>query len=208
MLGELMTLPVRVTGFAVRTGLTLSFRAMAVASDVVKSVTDRGSNGASAWPAPEPPAPEPPAPEPPAPEQHTPEQSAPEPPAPESSAPEPPAPAPPASAPPAPAPRTPEPPSPPPVADEPVHVSEEPELVEEFAEPGAEDGAGAEVRVDEPWDGYAELTARDITARLSDASEAELAAVQLYESTHKQRETVLSAVVRELRIKTAPGSGS
>jgi hypothetical protein len=168
---------------------------MAVASDVVKSVTDSGSNGASAWPAPEPPAPEPPAPEPPAPERSAPDSSTPEPRAPEPRAPEPPSPAPVAE-------------EPPPVIDEPVHVSEEPELVEEFAEPGAEDGAGAEVRVDEPWDGYAELTARDITARLSDASEAELAAVQLYESTHKQRETVLTAVVRELRIKTTPGAGS
>src|SRR5689334_19972782 len=36
---------------------------------------------------------------------------------------------------------------------EPAHISEEPELVEEFAEPGAEDGAGAEVHVQEPWDG-------------------------------------------------------
>ena len=84
-------------------------------------------------------------------------------------------------------------------------MSEEPVVVEELAEPGAEDGAGAQVRVDEPWDGYAHMTARDITARLGDASQAELAAVQLYESTHKQRESVISAVQRELRTKTAPG---
>jgi hypothetical protein len=78
--------------------------------------------------------------------------------------------------------------------------------VQEFAEPGAEDGAGAEVRVDEPWDGYAHMTARDITARLGDATGAELAAVQLYESTHKQRETVISAAGRELRSKSADGA--
>src|SRR5688500_42047 len=36
-------------------------------------------------------------------------------------------------------------------AAEPAHVSEEPTVVAETAEPGAEGGAGAEVRVDEPW---------------------------------------------------------
>jgi hypothetical protein len=61
------------------------------------------------------------------------------------------------------------------------------------------------VTVEEPWDGYAHMNARDITARLGEASQAELAAVLLYESNHKQRETVLSAVERELRTKTAPG---
>ena len=40
-----------------------------------------------------------------------------------------------------------------PVVQEPVHVSEEPELVREEAEPGAEDGAGAQLRVAEPWNG-------------------------------------------------------
>src|SRR5205814_1916344 len=36
----------------------------------------------------------------------------------------------------------------------PAHVSEEPELVAEFAEPGAEEEAGAEVEIAEPWEGY------------------------------------------------------
>ena len=36
----------------------------------------------------------------------------------------------------------------------------------EFAEPGAEDGASAFVEVDEPWDGYHELSAEALVARI------------------------------------------
>ena len=82
---------------------------------------------------------------------------------------------------------------------EPIHVSEEPALVEELAEPGAEDGAGAEVHVVEPWEGYAGMNAREIVSRLAGASPAELAAIQLYESSHRKRQTILNAVQRELR---------
>jgi hypothetical protein len=91
-------------------------------------------------------------------------------------------------------------------APEPVHVSEEPELVEEFAEPGAEDGAGAEVRIEEPWEGYAEMNAKQVIARLSTATPAALAAVQLYESSHRHRQTILNAVQRELRSPNGNGS--
>jgi len=94
----------------------------------------------------------------------------------------------------------------PPLRDEPVHVSEEPELVEEFSEPGAEDGAGAEIHVQEPWDGYEKCSAKEVIARLAAASPAGLAAVQLYESRHRSRQTILAAVERELR--SANGSGS
>ncbi len=90
----------------------------------------------------------------------------------------------------------------------PAHVSEEPELVETFAEPGAEDGAGAELRIDEPWRGYGKLTAKDVVARVAAANPEELAAVQLYEATHRKRETVLSEVERALRIATADRSGA
>jgi hypothetical protein len=86
-----------------------------------------------------------------------------------------------------------------PAESEPVHVSEEPALVEELAEPGAEDGAGAEVHVMEPWEGYAGMNAREIISRLAGTSPAELAAVQLYESSHRKRQTILNAVQRELR---------
>ena len=82
---------------------------------------------------------------------------------------------------------------------EPRHVSEEPELVEEVAEPGAQDGAGAEVRVEEPWEGYRRMSAKEVIARLGNASAAELTAVGLYENGNQGRQTVLSAVERGLR---------
>jgi hypothetical protein len=109
------------------------------------------------------------------------------------------------------------PPAPPPVVDaevveaepavdydappepEPVHIDEEVELVQEVAEPGAEDGAGAQIRIDEPWDGYRELRAADVVDRLGGASVAELGAVELYELSTRKRSTILSAVQRELR---------
>ena len=66
---------------------------------------------------------------------------------------------------------------------EPAHVSEEPELIESIAEPGAEDGAGASVEIAEPWPGYRGLTAADVIARIDDATPAELAGIELYESS-------------------------
>lgn len=83
---------------------------------------------------------------------------------------------------------------------EPVHVSEEPELVREEAEPGAEDGAGAAITVIEPWDGYARMNAREVIARAQQAGPAELAAVRLYESRNRSRQTVLAAVDRQLKL--------
>jgi hypothetical protein len=90
---------------------------------------------------------------------------------------------------------------------EPAHVSEEPSLVEAFAEPGAEDGAGAEITVEEPWPGYRELSAQDVIDRVEAAGSAELAAVSLYESLHQHRKTVLEAVERKLD-RLAANSGS
>jgi hypothetical protein len=92
-----------------------------------------------------------------------------------------------------------------PPVPEPVHVSEEPELVREAAEPGAEDGAGAQLTVMEPWNGYARMNAREVIARARQASPAELAAVRLYESRHRSRQTVLAAVDRQLKLA---GGGS
>lgn len=100
----------------------------------------------------------------------------------------------------------PEPAAEPPQPPEPVHVSEEAELVEELAEPGAEDGAGASVTVDEPWTGYARMTAKQVVERLADATPAELAAVQLYEGFHRNRQTVRAAAERNLKSKTGRGS--
>jgi hypothetical protein len=91
----------------------------------------------------------------------------------------------------------------PPVVDqsppEPPHVDEEPELVAEVAEEGAEDGAGAEVTVEEPWPGYDEMSAADIQDRLvAEDEEAVVAAVRLYEASRKGRAAVLEATSRHM----------
>ena len=94
--------------------------------------------------------------------------------------------------------------APPAVPDEliPDHVDEEVVLVAEVAEEGAEDGAGAELRVEAPWDGYDRMTAADIRDRLAAASPVEAAAVELYESAGKNRRTVVDAASRALRGQT------
>jgi hypothetical protein len=91
---------------------------------------------------------------------------------------------------------------PPAVPDEliPDHVDEEVVLVAEVAEEGAEDGAGPELHVDEPWDGYDRMTAPEIRDRLAAADAAVAAAVELYEATHKSRRTVLEAA--EIALKS------
>ncbi|MFL5864991.1 MAG: hypothetical protein ACJ780_30220 [Solirubrobacteraceae bacterium] len=93
----------------------------------------------------------------------------------------------------------------PPAAEEPVHVSEEPVLVEEFAEPGAEEGAGAQLRVAEPWDGYSQMKAADIIERIESASREELAAIELYELSARNRQSVVSAAQEALKRASPPG---
>jgi hypothetical protein len=92
-----------------------------------------------------------------------------------------------------------------PTSPEPAHVSEEPELVEEFAEPGAADGAGAEVTIEEPWEGYSQMHADEVIDRLGAASAGELAAIELYERAHRDRDGVLEAAERQLRLAARPG---
>jgi hypothetical protein len=101
------------------------------------------------------------------------------------------------------APPPPSPPEPAP-APEPAHVSTEPVLVEESAEPGAEDGAGAQVRVGEPWPGYRSLKARDVVARLPFATREELAAVELFERAGANRKSVVVAAQRALKKASPP----
>ena len=84
------------------------------------------------------------------------------------------------------------------IATEPTHVSEEPELVAEAAEAGAEDGAGAEVAVDEPWPGYDEMNAPDIEDRLVTEGPEAAAAVSLYEASRKGRASILEAASRNM----------
>jgi hypothetical protein len=78
------------------------------------------------------------------------------------------------------------------------HVDAEAELVAEFADPGAEEGAGPELRVEPPWEDYAGQSAEEITQRLAQATDAELAVVELYERQHRGRPTVLQEAEREL----------
>jgi hypothetical protein len=85
------------------------------------------------------------------------------------------------------------------VAVEPEHVSENAVLVAESADPEIADGIHTDLRVNEPWDGYAGQTAADVIAALEDASPAQVAVVQLYETTHRSRKTVLEAAARRLQ---------
>jgi hypothetical protein len=91
--------------------------------------------------------------------------------------------------------------SPPAVPDEliPDHVDEEVVLVSETAEEGAEEGAGAELHIDEPWDGYDHMNAHEIGDRLAAGTPELAAAVELYESAGKGRSMVLQAAERALK---------
>jgi hypothetical protein len=86
-----------------------------------------------------------------------------------------------------------------PEPEEPEHLDVEVELVGEFAEPGAEEGAGAEIRIDEPWDGYRKMRVADIRERVLVAGPAELAVVQLYESANRGRRSILDVVERRTK---------
>jgi hypothetical protein len=72
----------------------------------------------------------------------------------------------------------------------PAHVDSEPELTYEA---GPADDVGAEVHVDAPWEGYDQMRAADIVARLRAADEATRAVVRLYEQHGKARSSVLAA---------------
>jgi hypothetical protein len=85
----------------------------------------------------------------------------------------------------------------------PAHVSEGLQFVEAFAEPGAEEGAGAAVHVRQPWKGYAQMTADEVIVHMADATPEELAAVTLYEGAHRGRKTVLTQARHQLRVATA-----
>jgi hypothetical protein len=75
--------------------------------------------------------------------------------------------------------------------------------VAEFGEEGAEEKAGAQVHVDPPWGGYDDMTAARIQQRLRTAKREVVAAVSLYESTHRKRRTVIDAAGRRLRSLSA-----
>lgn len=102
------------------------------------------------------------------------------------------------SPPPPPVPAEPEPFEPEPA--EPIHVSEEPELVAESADIDAADTATAEVHVAEPWEGYRRMNADEIIARIAASSAEELAVIELYEMSNRARKSVLAAVEKQLRV--------
>lgn len=82
-------------------------------------------------------------------------------------------------------------------------VDDEAVQVAESAERGAEEGAGAEVHVDPPWDGYDAMTAADIRDRLVAADAAQATAVALYEAAGRGRITVVTAAERRLGALTS-----
>jgi hypothetical protein len=55
---------------------------------------------------------------------------------------------------------------------------------------------GAEVHVDEPWQGYASMNAPEIIDRLAVSDATVKAVVLLYEGSHRARKTVLRAAAR------------
>lgn len=55
------------------------------------------------------------------------------------------------------------------------------------------DSPGAEIHVQEPWKGYADMSAAQVIDRLADAPPAVAAMVRLYEGQNAKREAVLHA---------------
>ncbi|MBA2505793.1 MAG: hypothetical protein H0V29_07595 [Thermoleophilaceae bacterium] len=66
-------------------------------------------------------------------------------------------------------------------------------LVAESHDPGAEHGAGPEIDIEEPWEGYSELGSPEIIERLESSDAATAAAVRLYEAANRGRRAVLAA---------------
>jgi hypothetical protein len=85
-------------------------------------------------------------------------------------------------------------------------VDDSDEVVAEVAEPGAEDGAGAQLDVDEPWKGYAQMKAGRVVERIASLDAAQLAVLELYERTHKKRQSVLNAAAKRLQSLSPPGT--
>ena len=78
------------------------------------------------------------------------------------------------------------------------HVDTPLELVAEQADPGAEEGAGPEIQVEEPWPGYDRMATPELTERLHEASDEVAAVVDLYERMHRDRRPVREAAARAL----------
>jgi hypothetical protein len=87
-----------------------------------------------------------------------------------------------------------------PAAGEPApdHVDREAVVVAESHDPGAASSVGAQITVDEPWEGYGELSPKDVVDQLEDADAGKLAVVRLYEGLHRNDRGVLAAIDRRL----------
>jgi hypothetical protein len=72
------------------------------------------------------------------------------------------------------------------------------ELVAERADPGAEQGPGPEIHIEEPWPGYDRMTTPELIERLGEASDEVAAVVDLYERMHRDRRPVRQAAERAL----------
>jgi hypothetical protein len=81
----------------------------------------------------------------------------------------------------------------------PDHLDERPVVAAEVAEAGAEEGAGAQVHVDQPWEGYGGMTAAQIRDRLANADPEVAAVVKLYEAANKGRRSVIETADRRMR---------
>ena len=79
------------------------------------------------------------------------------------------------------------------------HVDRDAVVVAESADAGAADGAGAQIRIGEPWQGYGSLTAKEVNDRLAAASPEALAVARLYESANRNRVTVLREIDRRMQ---------
>ena len=94
----------------------------------------------------------------------------------------------------------------PPVSEKVKTIDDDPVPVAEFGGEGAEEDAGPEVTVAEPWDGYAAMTAAQLRDRLQGADRETLAAVVLYEGFGKRRSSVIETAERRLTRLSAPSS--
>lgn len=194
---KLLTIPLRVGFEATRTAVTISIRLTGAAIHLLRPA-ERSKSSAGPPSSPRTAAPPPPAPPRARPESRT------------NGQPEPPA-RPRAAAQPPPTPVTPPQGQP----DRPLSTSEdavktiddEDEVVAEYAEAGAEEGAGAQLDVEEPWQGYADMNAEAVIARIGEADAATLAIVELFEHSHKKRQTVLAAAEKRLRALSPPDGG-
>lgn len=86
------------------------------------------------------------------------------------------------------------------------HIETEDELVASSSDSGAENGAGAQVGIGEPWAGYRQMHAPEIVDRIALADTAELALVQLFEAANRNRVTVIRAVEGRLTETDRPAA--